>query len=89
MELLTSVGRQWRRLVGVDQGRPAAVQGDSSAPAVGGRRKRVEIGQLGVLELVVGSAAPVGLHAGVSTTSAATGSEWLVAQSGRGAGGEM
>jgi hypothetical protein len=66
----------------VDQGRPAAVQGDSSAPAVGGRWKRAEIGQLGVLELVAGSAAPVGLHAGVSTSSSAAGSEWLAAQSG-------
>jgi hypothetical protein len=31
-------------------------------PAAGGRRKRVELRQLGILELVVGSAAPVGLQ---------------------------
>jgi hypothetical protein len=80
-ELLTSVGKQWRRLVGVDQGRPVVVQGDSSAPASGGRRKRAELGQLGVLELVAGSAAPVGLHAGVSR-SAAAGLEWPAVQSG-------
>jgi hypothetical protein len=85
-ELHTSVGRRRRRLVGVIQGRPAVVQGDSSAPAAGGRWKRVELGQLGFLEPVAGSAAPVGLHAGVSTSAAAVaaGSEWPAAQSGRG-----
>jgi hypothetical protein len=61
-ELLTSIGKRQRRLVGVAQGRAAAVQGDSSAPVAGGRRKRVELRQLGVLELVAGSAAPVGLQ---------------------------
>jgi hypothetical protein len=55
----------------VVKGRSAAVQGNSSASAAGGRRKRVEFGQLGVLELVAGSAAPVGLHAGVSRSAAA------------------
>jgi hypothetical protein len=49
----------------------------------------VELGDLGVLELVAGSAASVGLHAGVSTSAAAVGLEWPAAQSGRGAGGEM
>jgi hypothetical protein len=88
-ELLTSVGKQWRRLDGVDQGRPAVVQGDISAPASGGQRKRAELGQLDVLELVAGSAAPVGLHTGVSRSAAVAGSEWPTAQSGRGAGGEM
>jgi hypothetical protein len=88
-ELLTSVGRRRRRLVDVVQGRPAAVQGDSCAPAAGNRQKRVELGQLGVLELVAGSAAPIGLHAGVSTSAAAAGSEWPAAQSGRGTSGEM
>jgi hypothetical protein len=38
---------------------------------------------------VAGSAAPVGLHAGVSTSAAAAGSGWPAVQSGRGAGGEM
>jgi hypothetical protein len=61
-ELLTSIGKRQRRLVGVAHGRSAAVQGDSSAPAAGGRRKRVELRQLGILELVAGSAAPVGLQ---------------------------
>jgi hypothetical protein len=70
-ELLTLVRRRQRRLVGVVKGRSAAVQGDSSAPAAGGRWKRVEFGQLGVLELVAGSAAPIGLHTVVSTSAAA------------------
>jgi hypothetical protein len=73
----------------VVQSRPAAVQGDNSAPAAGSRRKRVKLGQLGVLEIVAGSATSVGLHAGISTSAAAAGSEWPAAQSGRGAGGEM
>jgi hypothetical protein len=58
----------------VVQGRSVAVQGDNSAPTAGGQRKRVELGQLGVLELVAGSAALVGLHAGVSMSAAAAGS---------------
>jgi hypothetical protein len=68
-ELLTLVRRRQRGLVDVVKGRSAAVQGDSSAPAAGGRWKRVEFGQLGILELVAGSAAPVGLHVGVSTSA--------------------
>jgi hypothetical protein len=62
----------------VDQGRPAAVQGDSRVLASGGRRERVKLDQLDVMWLAAGSAAPVATPSG--ETARRRRSAWPVAQ---------
>jgi hypothetical protein len=60
----------------VDQGRTAAVQGDSRVPAADVRREKVELEQLGILGLAAGSVAPVATPSGETARRRHTDQRW-------------